>query len=74
MAYTTPMHNIIIDHEVCGNALECLNCVHACIDHGHNCIMFINGCNKFRALPYRQCFCRYIGFLNDRYRSQLECA
>ncbi len=42
MAYTTPMHNIIIDHEACGNALECLNCVHACIDHGHNCIMFIN--------------------------------
>lgn len=42
MAYTTPMHNIIIDTEKCGNALPCLDCVHACIDHGHNCIMFIN--------------------------------
>lgn len=42
MAYTTPMHNLVIDTELCGNALECLKCVHACIDAGHNCIMFIN--------------------------------
>ena len=42
MAYTTPMHNVVIDTELCGNALECLKCVHACIDAGHNCLMFIN--------------------------------
>lgn len=42
MAYTTPMHNLIIDLEKCGNALPCLACVHECIDQGHNCIMFIN--------------------------------
>lgn len=42
MAYTTPMHKLIIDHEKCGNALTCLACVHACIDAGHNCIMYLN--------------------------------
>ena len=42
MAYYTPMHNIVIDQEKCGNAYPCLACVHACIDHGQNCLMFIN--------------------------------
>ena len=42
MDYTTPMHELQIDLEACGDALPCLKCVHACINQGHNCIMFYN--------------------------------
>lgn len=41
-AQVTPRHRIYIDKEACGNAIECLKCVHVCHDNGPNCIGFVN--------------------------------
>jgi NAD-dependent dihydropyrimidine dehydrogenase PreA subunit len=38
----TPRHRLIVDEEACGNAVECLKCVHVCRDHGQNVIGFVN--------------------------------
>ena len=32
--YTTPRNRIYVDEDLCGNAIECLKCVQACLDHG----------------------------------------
>ncbi|WP_258361136.1 4Fe-4S dicluster domain-containing protein [Moorella sulfitireducens] len=40
--YVTPRHRVYFDHAACGNAIECLKCVHVCRDHGANCIGFVN--------------------------------
>ena len=38
----TPKYTLKFDQEACGNAVLCLKCVHACRDHGVNCICFVN--------------------------------
>lgn len=40
--YVTPFHKIEVDYDKCGNALPCLKCVHACIEHGQNCLVHVN--------------------------------
>lgn len=40
--YITPRYRIGIDEEACGNALECLKCVRICLDHGANCLGYLN--------------------------------
>ena len=40
--YTTPRFRIYIDDDLCGNAINCLKCVKACLDHGPNCLGFAN--------------------------------
>jgi len=40
--HVTPRHRLIIDRELCGNAVVCLKCVKACRDYGPNCIGYVN--------------------------------
>ena len=40
--YTTPRPVIYYDAGSCGNAIQCLKCVRACLDTGHNLIGFMN--------------------------------
>lgn len=40
--HVTPRYRIYVDEEACGNAVECLKCVHVCRDHGANCIGYVN--------------------------------
>ena len=40
--HITPRYKIKIDEQACGNAIECLKCVHECRDHGSNVLGFVN--------------------------------
>ena len=40
--YRTPRHKIAVNQELCGDAIKCLKCVHTCLDHGPNCLGFVN--------------------------------
>ena len=40
MAYTTPIHNLTIDWDKCGNARPCKKCAWVCVhEAAHNCIV-----------------------------------
>ncbi len=40
--HVTPRYRIGIDQDACGDAYVCRKCVQACLDHGANCIGFVN--------------------------------
>ncbi|MEI6610157.1 MAG: 4Fe-4S binding protein [Deltaproteobacteria bacterium] len=40
--YITPRYRISIDDDACGNAVLCQKCVHTCLEHGANCLGFVN--------------------------------
>ena len=40
--YVTPRYQISVDEEACGNAIKCLKCVKACLDHGPNVLAYMN--------------------------------
>lgn len=40
--HVTPRYSILVDEEACGNAIECLQCVRACLDHGPNVLGYVN--------------------------------
>lgn len=40
--YVTPRYRIQVDHAACGNAIDCLKCVHVCLDHGPNVLAYVN--------------------------------
>lgn len=42
MSFKTPRYKIDIDEAACGNAIECLKCVHKCLELGRNNLGFIN--------------------------------
>ena len=42
MSFRTPRYQIDIDEEACGNAIECLKCVHRCLELGRNTLGYIN--------------------------------
>lgn len=42
MPFKTPRYKIAVDEAACGNAIECLKCVHKCLALGRNTLGYIN--------------------------------
>ena len=42
MPFKTPRYKIAVDEAACGNAIECLKCVHKCLELGRNTLGYIN--------------------------------
>jgi len=40
--YTTPRNRIHVNEAACGNAVSCLKCVTACLEHGPNLLGYLN--------------------------------
>jgi len=38
----TPRYTVVVDENACGNAIDCLECVKVCLNHGPNVLGFMN--------------------------------